>query len=196
MKKLVLAMACVLSLALLASCKQAASVQDVNLKNQEFSTTSKYVGTASFTATFMTLDTANTNATTGVTPYKVDTTVTTKSFVYSELGNGPATVSWNKSEAESSNYEEYTITIPYVYNANTASSAVSNLTYGTFGLPVAKIGDDYYAKIKTDSTAAKFTKLEFTEGNPEESKFTLKTAGIVIAQGETISLSNITFERK
>ena len=49
MKKLVLAMACVLSLGLLASCKQG--VQDVNLQNQEKSEKTVYVGKTTFTAT-------------------------------------------------------------------------------------------------------------------------------------------------
>ena len=107
MKKLVLAMACVLSLGLLASCKQG--TQDVNLKNQEFSTNSQYVGDASFSAAFVQLGTAD--ATTGVQPYVADTTTTNQSVAYSNA-EAFASISWSKgSQSESTNYETYTFIV-------------------------------------------------------------------------------------
>ena len=201
MKKLVLAMACVLSLALLASCKQAASTTDVNLKNQEFQTASNFYGDASFAAAFVTLDTAN--ATTGISAYKADTATTNQSVAYSSAKQ-LAKISWSEnSQSESTNYETYTFVVPFVWNSNTAATTNTSgvLAYGTWTFTIEKIGDDYFAKITNDSTGSNWTKLEFTDGNPEASEFVIKSLGVVDADPsdsgvKSVSLTNVKFTRK
>ena len=200
MKKLVLAMACVLSLALLASCKQAASTQDVNVKNANDTQGSSFACDASFAAAFVTPGTAD--ATTGVAGFVADTATTNQSVAFSNAEQF-ASISWSKSyETLDSNYTEYTLMLPYVYNSNTAATTnkASYLTYGKFGgnngIKIWKLGDDYYATLTTDSTGDKVTKLEFTEGNPEASEFVIKSFGVWTVGSKKVSLSNVKFTRK
>ena len=198
MKKLVLAMACVLSLALLASCKQAASVQDVNLKNQEFSTNSQYYGDASFSAAFVKLAAAA-DATTGITAYEADTATTNQSVAYSNA-EAFASVSWSKgSQSESTNYETYTFKLPYVYNSNTTATTNTSgvLSYGVWTFNIEKIGDAYYTTdVVTNSQTGKLTKVEFSEGDFDASEFVIKSLGVKTVGTKSVSLSNIKFTRK
>ena len=203
MKKLVLAMACVLSLALLASCKQAASVQDVNVKNQESTAASIFYGDASFTASFVTGGTAD--GTTGVVPYIADTSATNKSVAYSNAKRY-ASIKWEQNtETVDTNVKTYTFELPVVYNpaTNATTGTQTQLVYKTLKFNIAKLGDDYYADLTTDASLGdKVTKIEFSDGNPESSEFTIKSLGVPGTDRNgnalpfTVSLSNIKFTRK
>ena len=194
MKKLVLAMACVLSLGLLASCKQG--TQDVNLKNQAATESNDYLGKASFTASLQKRETSDT--TTGAKKWVADDTK--KSLSYSEH-QGWASVSWGASRDKvEGNYKSYTLNIPYVYDSdtNTGANNVSDLEYGTITLYIYKIGDKYYtnsANYSPDTTNATRAEVKFSKGNPESSEFTIDSIGVYYAKSNYWTISNITFKR-
>lgn len=196
MKKLVLAMACVLSLGLLASCKQG--TQDVNLKNQAATESYRYDGPASFSATKMVLE-ADSNSTVGA--YKFTASTAKTSMVYSDKRT-LATISWKLGSDKVEGVKTYDLYIPYVIDSDTDSNNLSDLSYGAFTINIYKIGDKYYTdSANVDPTIANNNgwnnattraEVKFSKGNPESETFTIESVG-VLTNGW--SVSNITFTR-
>ncbi len=191
MKKLVLAMACVLSLGLLASCKQG--TQDVNLKNQAASEEFRYFGSVSFSASKQNIEVDNT--TTGT--YKFTASTAKTSMTYSDKEKF-AQVSYKVDvDKPEGNFKVYNLLIPYVIDSNTETNTVSDLSYGSFTVNIYKIGDKYYTDdANKDATTGSKTKAEvkFSKGNPESETFTIESLG-VLASPANWSVSNITFTR-
>ena len=183
MKKLVLAMACVLSLGLLASCKQG--TQDVNLKNQEKSQSFEYKGTVTVSATLVqTSDDGKSYVSKSVTPMP--------SLSGSEY-KGFATLTWGTSyDTRESNYTEYTLKFYTEYNsgatnATTQYNDVSTLTF-------YKIGDNfYYDNYKSSPTATGKVKLDLPKGKPGDSEFTISSLGYISSNSETWKIENLKF---
>jgi hypothetical protein len=185
MKKLVLAMACVLSLGLLASCKNG--VQDVNVKNANDTALFSNVGKTTFTATKQTVSGT-------ATPYTwADATgVTVSESAYKYASSIQAT---KDQEAVTSNIEKkWTLKIAYkttLTGATTSSEAVATVN-------IYKIGSNYYADDAFESAATgtgvatKESAVKFTEGDPESDTFTIESLGVVGG----IKFSNIKFTKK
>ena len=197
MKKLVLAMACVLSLGLLASCKQG--TQDVNVKNSADTEAYFYYGTGNFSAVCAKKSTPA--ATTGSQSWEADSD-TKKSLSYNEKKQ-PASIKWSTdAEKVEGNNKKFTLTIPYVYdsNTNTGADTVSDLKYDVFTVTIEKIAGKYYvsdANEDANTNEATFTEVEFSENKgPDSSEFTLKSIGVKSVEGQTWTISNITFKRK
>ena len=191
MKKLVLAMACVLSLGLLASCKQG--TQDVNVKNQESSEVYQYYGTVSFSASAKTSVVDDASAGT----YKWDA-AEHKSLEYSEQ-KGQAWIGWGTDrEKRESNYKYYTLEIPYKYCTNTEAT-IKSYSYRTATINIYKIGNKYYtnnANLDAKSTTANRAEVTFSKGNPESETFTIASLGVIDAGSSNyFDVSNITFTR-
>ena len=185
MKKLVLAMACVLSLALLASCKQAASTQDVNLKNQEKSESSAYIGALTVSADPVSLDTT-------AHAYK-STTSTTDAFVV----NGFATVKWEESsDTKDTNYKLFTISYEGAIDSVNTDTALPT-SYSTKTIEIYLIGGEYYVltsnvDANNNVTTGK-TKIKLESGDPASGSFEFTGLG-VLANDTSISYSKITFK--
>lgn len=195
MKKLVLAMACVLSLGLLASCKNG--VQDVNLKNQEKTEAYSVKGATTFTAALKTQS--------GSFPSTTWTasSTTTKSLAGSEVVQFSTVEKTKGSDTVDSNYELYTLTIAYAYNANT-SATNPTYTYGTKAIKIYKIGDKWYTEDgnndanywSSSATAAeRKAVVEFSEGDLSASTFTIKSLGVVNIASDTWELTNVKFTK-
>ena len=130
MKKLVLAMACVLSLGLLASCKNG--VQDVNVKNANDTEGALFVGTVELTAT------------------PVQSNTSTKAWEASTPANdafavGPqhATVAWaTSSEKYDTNVKNFTLKFYVEYNGDTTSTS-HNPSYVEKSVTFYSVGDKY-----------------------------------------------------
>ncbi len=186
MKKLVLAMACVLSLALLASCKQAASTQDVNLKNQAASEAGSYKGTVTLTA-----DAGSYSAATWTS-----TASTTDGFL---VGPNYATISWDKNRDNvGTNYKSFTLTFDVFYATDTAATS-NGSSYTSTSISFDKVGDDYYyyTTVGTANGAKKvLNKLELVDGDPASGSFTLKGWGQISLDSQTANVSQIKFEVK
>ena len=191
MKKLVLAMACVLSLGLLASCKQG--VQDVNLQNQEKTEAYEAKGTVTFDAARV--------VTTGTFPSKSWTTTNapTNTSLSATTAKAFAKVEKTKKfDSRDSNYEEYTITFDVVYDGDT-TSANNVLSYST-GKTVTlyKIGDKWYtddANIDANYTSTTKALVEFAEGSEPTGNFTIKSLGTVAWGTGNWSISNFKFTK-
>ena len=189
MKKLVLAMACVLSLGLLASCKQG--VQDVNLQNQEKTETYEAKGTVTFDAARV--------VPTGTFPSKSWTTTgaPANTSLSATTAKAFAKVVKSKSfDTRDSNYEEYTITFDVVYNENT-TSANTVLDYSSTDKTVTlyKIGDKWYtdnANIDANYNSTTKALVEFSEGDPT-GNFTIKSLGTVAWGTGNWSITNFKF---
>ena len=197
MKKLVLAMACVLSLGLLASCKQG--TQDVNLKNQAATEGFRYFGSVSFSAAKQNIVADNT--TTGTSKFEASTAKT--SMTYSDKEKF-ASISYRVDlDKPEGNFKTYTLGIPYVIDSDTDTNLASDLTYGSFTVNIYKIGDKYYTDdANKDATTGNKTKAEvkFSKGNPESETFTIESLGVLKYTSnnpapDNWSVSNITFTR-
>ena len=182
MKKLVLAMACVLSLGLLASCKQG--VQDVNLQNQEKTEGFDFFGTVVVAADPVSLDTT-------AHAYK-STSSTTDGFVV----DGFATVSWTKAaDTVTSNYKSFTIKFSGATDNNTSDTAKPS-SYSDKTVTVYVINNEYYVKssdvdANNNVTTGK-TKLTLSSGDPETGSFTLTGFGVT-SENIDLSISSIAF---
>ncbi len=196
MKKLVLAMACVLSLGLLASCKQG--TQDVNLKNQAASENFTYYGSASFSAAKKSII-VDTSSTVGAKKFDA---VSNTSMSYSDKQQ-LASISWNTSNYDKteSNYKTYTLVVPYVIDSDTTANAnnLSDLSYGKFTIVIYKIGSKYYtdsANKDPTTNAATRAEVEFADSNrPDSEKFTIKSLGVLADDAANWEITNLTFTR-
>ena len=162
MKKLVLAMACVLSLALLASCKQAASTQDVNLKNQEKAESYAWKGAVTLTA----------DAVSGTTAYT--STAAADGFT---VGPQFAEIKWSEgADTLDSNYKDFALTFYADYNNNTAATNY-NPSWALVTLNFSKIADKYYVQYTAPSTIGSTTvvKAVTVDGDPLSGEFTIST---------------------
>ena len=187
MKKLVLAMACVLSLGLLASCKNG--VQDVNVKNANDTEGAAFAGTIALTA----------DAVDGGTTAYTSTTSTTDGFL---VGPQHAIVSWKKDvEKGDGNITELSIVFYAKYVLNTG--ATTTYTYGDSDkvtLKLLKIGDNWYneAALEAASTGEKSApkKIEKVEGDPLTGSFTFEGLGVSSQIASTkATISKIVFTK-
>ncbi len=189
MKKLVLAMACVLSLGLLASCKQG--TQDVNVKNAADTEAYLYYGSASFSASAKT-DVVD-DAAAGTRKWAA---ADNKSLEYSEQKK-MASITWGTNyEKTESNYKSYSLSIPCRYCADTTATNKS-YTYPNISVTIYKIGSKYYtdnANYDAKSTNPNRAEVTFSKGNPESETFTIASLGVIYA-GSYFDVSNITFTR-
>ena len=190
MKKLVLAMACVLSLALLASCKQAASTQDVNLKNQAATEVSTYK--LDVTGTFALQTTTGTGTSTA---YTADTTANHATLVPSDaFGFSEITCDINRDKVDA-NYKQWTLKVMFAHNTG-ASGAANTSAKKTF--TIYKLGDKYYID---DYKSSYFTtgRAELTvTGSLDDAEFTIASLGFISPDNssEVYSSGSITFKRK
>ena len=184
MKKLVLAMACVLSLALLASCKQEAAT-DIAVNNQEFSTRTSYIGTVAVTADPVSLNTTD-------HAYK-STTSTTDGF---KVDSAFATVEWSEgAENTSSNYKVFTLSFKGAIDADTTDNTLPT-SYSSYSVKFYEIGDKYYVEASSvDSnnnvTTAK-KEIELEDGDPASGSFTFKNIG-VLADNTSLNITKVVF---
>ncbi len=186
MKKLVLAMACVLSLGLLAvSCKQ--SVPEADGKTEAY-----YVkGTVTFDAARV--------VTTGTFPSKSWTTTgaPTNTSLSATTAKAFARVSkTNQYESVDSNFDQYTVTFDVVYDDDTTSST-NVLSYPTASSSVTlyKIGDKWYtdsANIDANYSSTTKALVEFSEGDAT-GNFTIKSLGTVNWGTGNWSITNFKF---
>ena len=189
MKKLVLAMACVLSLGLLASCKNG--TQDVNLKNQ--AATEGYAFYGDVAGTFVCQKTTGSGDSLAYTAEDATVHATlapSSNWAFSSL-------SWSTStDKVDTNYTTYTLIIKFAHNTG-ATNAVSTADTKTF--TIYKIGDKYYTdSFTTSPSSTKKAEVKFTEGTPEDSKFTIESLGIISTENnssEKYSATGITFTR-
>ena len=193
MKKLVLAMACVLSLGLLASCKQG--VQDVNLQNQEKSEKTAYVGKTTFTATKQTI--------TGTTANGTTTYAFTDASGYTISANAKLFKSKVESDKDRDTYTsniEKSWKLTVCYDETYTVGGTSTTTKGqTVEFNIYKIGDKYYSDdanyaltSSTSTSTAATTETELTlTASPDDAEFTVTGLGIK----NNIKWSSITFTR-
>ena len=192
MKKLVLAMACVLSLGLLASCKQG--VQDVNLQNQEKSEKTVYVGKTTFTATKQQV---NASATAPVT-YSIG-----DASGYTISANAKLFGSKVESDKDRDTYTsniEKSWTLTVCYDETYTYGGTSTTTKGqTVSFKIYKVGDKYYCddanyaltSSSSNTTAATPETVLTLTGSPDDAEFTVTGLGIK----NNIKWSSITFTR-
>ena len=194
MKKLVLAMACVLSLGLLASCKQG--VQDVKLTNQEKTESSKYVGTTTFSATKKTITGTAANGT--VTYAYTDATGYTIS-ANAKLFKSSVQKSKSYDTVESNVEGSWTLTVSYDETYTVGGTSTTSKG-NTVSFTIYKVGDKYYcdnanyaltSSTSTSTAATTETEVTFTAGSPDEAEFTVTGLGIK----NSILWSSISFKR-
>ena len=188
MKKLVLAMACVLSLGLLASCKQG--VQDVSVKDANDTEASAFYGEVEGTFTCQkTTGSGDTLAYTADDAATHATLAPSSNWKFSEI-------SWKKeSEKVDTNYTTYTLTVQFA-KSSTASNATSEEKAKTFTF--YKIGDKYYMNDYVSGPQASQTKkaeLSLT-GTPEDSEFTVADFGYIAFGSDVFTAKNVKFTRK
>ena len=177
-------MACVLSLGLLASCKQG--VQDVNLKNANDTESFANVGKTTFTAV------KQTRSGTAIPYAWTDATgITVSESAYKFASSIKAT---KEQEAVTSNVEK-TWTLKIAYKTTTTGATTSDETVAT--VKIYKIGSNYYTDDAFESTATgsavatREAAVKFTEGDPESDTFTIESLGVV----DGIKFSNIKFTK-
>ena len=189
MKKLVLAMACVLSLGLLASCKNG--TQDVNLKNQAKTELYSVKGATTFTAALKQVD--------GTFPSK-----TWKADDAKKSLAGSEVVKFSKVERDANhdsfdtNYDLYKFTIAYAYCGATDATN-KTYTYGTKEINLYKIGETWYTDdanrdANYDTNAERRAKVEFSEGDPS-GNFTIKSLGVISIADNTWELTDVKFTK-
>ena len=184
MKKLVLAMACVLSLGLLASCKNG--TQDVNLKNQAKTEVYSAKGTVTFTAAAKAQGTEAFGSKTWVAG------TANQSLAGSEVVQFSTVEKDVNRDSVDANYEQYKLTIAFAYCANTTATTPS-YSYGTKEINLYKIGDKWYtddANRDANYNAERKAVVEFSEGDPT-GNFTIKSLGVVDF-GSTAGLWEVT----
>ena len=180
MKKLVLAMACVLSLGLLASCKQG--VQDVNLQNQEKTTEFKNVGKVTFTSI---AQKEITGAGTTASPYAISD-VTGQSFTASDYKFASEISATKDKDALTSNVEgSWTFNIAFKQSWTNGSAEV------VVPVTIYKVAGKYYTDkanmtLTTSGTfkATREAVVTFSEGDPESDTFTIDSLGIAPTSGD------------
>ncbi len=184
MKKLVLAMACVLSLGLLASCKQG--TQDVNVKNSADSEKTAFAGTVSLSAT-------------PVYPDTTDKAWKATAAANDAFSVGPqfATIEWESgAEKVDTNFSAFTLKFNVDYNSDTTSTTY-NPVYDEATIKFIKVGDKYYTYSKNvNANGTVDSKVELTvTGNPKEGKFTIDGSFIASLDSNTAQISQIKFEK-
>ena len=186
MKKLVLAMACVLSLGLLASCKQG--VQDVSVKDANDTEASKFYGEVEGTFTCQKLSSSG-DAYTADDATIHTTLAPSSNWEFSEI-------SWTKdSEKLDTNYTTYTLTVQFT-KSTTASNATSAAAKKTFTF--YKLGDKYYMNNYVSgpqNSQTKKAELSLT-GTPEDSEFTVADFGYITVGSNTFTAKDVKFTRK
>ena len=191
MKKLVLAMACVLSLALLASCKQDAA-SSISVSNQEFQEGSIYYGDFSFTAAPKEAGTP----VNGVTPFVAATGAAKDvSLAYSSKKKF-GSISWGETaDKVNTNYTTYSLTIPYAYCDDTTADP-KVYAYSSVTLQIYEIGGEYfYDNYIADATnGANKTKLD-VEGSLD-GEFKIASIGVVNVGTSFFEIKDLSFEAK
>ena len=183
MKKLVLAMACVLSLGLLASCKQG--VQDVNLQNQEKSEASEYYG--SVTGTFAIQKVSTDGKSYEADTAAKDTLVGSDVWKFSKL-------SWTESsQTTDTNYKTYTLKAEFAYNSNATTTTEAESKSASIEIYEIN-GKFYYNDYAASPISTKRTEIKLT-GTPADSEFTIETLGYITVNNKVWSTKDIKFKR-
>ena len=182
MKKLVLAMACVLSLALLASCKQEAASSDVTVKNQVANQSYTYKGNVSGTFTPQKTESGK-----WVKDADAEDKLSTSStWGYSEI-------SWTIDMGD--NYQDYLLTAELAYKADSSSDPEpAQLSWTIYKLGDKYYIDDYQGADQTVAPAKAEIKIK-DDGSLEDDEFVITDLGIVGSNGVTWKVTDLKFAK-
>ena len=181
-------MACVLSLGLLASCKNG--TQDVNLKNQ--AATEGYAFYGDVAGTFVCQKTTGSGDSLAYTAEDATVHATlapSSNWAFSSL-------SWSTStDKVDTNYTTYTLKVQFA-SSSTATNATSSSANKTFTF--YKLGDKYYMDdFVAGPQTAQTKKAELTlTGSPEDSEFTVADLGYITVGSNTFTAKDVKFTRK